>query len=215
MAEAKSLLDLMRIRAHNRRLLDSLNGNLGTALGCKKPTGGDLTSQPAIIIFVPRKINPKWLPQGQIIPKRLEGPDGLWCAVDVVEGGKAEREDPIEPDYSELGERLRGWDEQVWAGSQVSHWVNKDEGRYSVGTLGAFVRRSDNKRLGFLTNQHVAVKEGQRLYHPVPWGTHIGTTQTVLEFSRDEEWYGPLADEPSTWVRVDCAFVELADSFPQ
>ncbi len=58
------------------------------------------------------------------------------------------------------------------------------------------------------------MKEGQRLYHPVPWGTHLGTTERVLEFVRDEEWYGPLADEPSTWVRVDCAYVELATGFP-
>ena len=213
MPEAQSLLDLMQIRAHNRQLLDAINGNLGTALGCKKPTGGELTAQPAIIAFVPRKINPKWLPESQIIPKRLEGPGGLWCAVDVVEGGQAEQEDPIEPDYSELGDRLRGWDEQVWAGSQVAHWVNKEEGRYSMGTLGAFTRGRDNGRLGFLTNQHVGVKEGQRLYHPVPWGTHIGTTQRVIEFVQDEDWYGPLADEPATWVRADCAFVELSDSF--
>lgn len=36
MAEAKSLKDLMRIRLHNRELLASINGNLGTVLGFKK-----------------------------------------------------------------------------------------------------------------------------------------------------------------------------------
>jgi len=216
MAQAKSLLDLMRIRAANRTLLDSINQNLGTALGCKKPTHGELTDQPAVIVFVPRKINPKWLPQGQQIPKRLEGPDGLWCVVDVVEGGRAEEEDPVEPDYSELGERLRGWDEQVWAGSQVAHWTNKEKGQYSVGTLGGFVRtKAAGRQLGFLTNQHVAVTEGQRLFHPVPWGTPIGTTRQVLEYVQDHNWYGPLADEPNTWVRVDCAFVALEDGFSQ
>jgi len=62
MAEAKSIKDLMCIRAHNRQFLDSINGNLGTALGFKKKTGEEISQQPAIIVFVPQKINPKWIP---------------------------------------------------------------------------------------------------------------------------------------------------------
>lgn len=77
MPEAASLRDLMRIRSHNRELLDSINGNLGTALGFKKPTGESLTSQSAIIVFVPEKINPKWIPGSKLIPKKLDGPAGL------------------------------------------------------------------------------------------------------------------------------------------
>jgi hypothetical protein len=57
MPEAQSIRDLMRIRAHNQQLLDSINGNLGTALGFKKRTGQALSSQPAVIVFVPRKGN--------------------------------------------------------------------------------------------------------------------------------------------------------------
>ena len=58
MAEAKSLKDLMRIRAHNRQFLDSINGTLGTALGFKKKTGEDISTQPAIIVFVPMQFVP-------------------------------------------------------------------------------------------------------------------------------------------------------------
>lgn len=213
MAEAKSLLDLMQIRAHNREFLDSINDNLGTALGFKKKTGEELTAQPAIIVFVPMKINPKWIPGSQLIPKKLNGPNNLWCALDVVEGGKAEIEDPVPESPSKLAERLRGWDEKVWSGSQVSHWINQAEGSYSIGTLGAFARRRDNDAKGFLTNMHVGIEQGQKLFHPVPWGTHIGTTHRVVEYVEDQHWYGPLVDEPSTLVRVDCAFVELASQF--
>ena len=209
MAEAKSLKDLMRIRAHNREFLDSINGNLGTALGFKKKTGEEISQQPAIIVFVPQKINPKWIPGSQLIPKKLEGPDDLWCVLDVVEGGKADVEEPVPESPSELAERLRGWDDQIWSGSQISHWSDQSQGIYSIGTLGAYTKRRDNENLGFLTNMHVGIEPGKRIYHPVPWGTLIGTTQKIIEYVEDVDWYGPLVDEPSTFVRVDCAFVGL------
>ena len=214
MAEAKSLKDLMRIRAHNRKFLDEVNGTLGTALGYKKPTNSPITKQPAVIVFVPQKIHPKWLPKARQLPKELKGPDGLWCALDVVEGGKAEAETPVAQAYDELTERLRGWDEQIWAGSQISHWVDESKGSYSMGTLGAFVRRKHDKALGLLTNQHVGIKPTQKLYHPVPWGTHLATTEQVLEYVQDQDWYGTLVDEPNTSVRVDCAFARLTPQFP-
>ncbi len=213
MPEAKSLEDLMRIRAHNRQFLDDINGNLGTAVGFKKRTDEPLSKEPAIIVFVPYKINPKWIPQAQLIPEKLEGPNGLWCVLDVVEGGKSETEKEVPPAVGKLAERLRGWDDQVWAGSQITHWVDQNARKYSIGTLGAFARSRYDDALGFLTNQHVGIGPGQRLYYPVPWGTHLGTTQRTIEFVADENWYGPLIDEPATFVRVDCAFVRLTASF--
>ena len=213
MSEAKSLKDLMRIRAHNRNFLDSINGNLGTALGFKKKSGQTLSKQPAIIVFVPQKINPKWIPQAQMIPEKLDGPDGLWCALDVVEGGKAKTEKEIPLVMDELVMNLRGWADKVWGGSQVAHWIDQNTGSYSMGTLGAFARSRNDGTLGFLTNQHVGIEPGKKLFHPVPWGTHLGTTDRVLEYVEDQEWYGPLVDEPDTYVRVDCAFVKLASGF--
>ena len=213
MPEATSLKDLMRIRAHNRALLDEINGTLGTALGFKKPTDGAITDKPAVIVFVPEKINPKWIPDSQLLPKELQGPDNLSCPLDVVEGSTSDEEDPVERAQTELAERLRGWDDQVWAGSQVAHWVNANQGTYSMGTLGAYARRRSDGALGLLTNKHVAIAPGQKLFHPVPWGTHIATTRQTLEFVRDEQWYGPLVNEPSTWVRADCGFAELEPDF--
>jgi hypothetical protein len=213
MAQAKGLKDLMRIRAHNRDFLESINGNLGTALGFKKKTGEALSNVPAIIVFVPQKINPKWIPGSQLIPKQLRGPDGLACPLDVVEGARAETEKEVQPAVDKLAERLRGWDNQVWAGSQVSHWENQEKGVYSLGTLGAFCKERQGGALGFLTNQHVGIQTGQRLFHPVPWGTLLGTTERVIEYIEDQDWYGPFIDEPKTYVRVDCAFVRLDKDF--
>lgn len=213
MPEAKSLRDLLKIRAYNREKLDAINGNLGTAIGLKKPTDGELTDSPAIIVFVPLKINPKWIPHSQLIPKKLEGPGDLWCLVDVVEGGKAEKEEEIPESASELAEKLRGWDEQVWAGSQVSFWEDQRRGIYSVGTIASFVKEKNDGFLGILTNQHVANKVGQKLFHPVPWGTHIATTKKIFEYVEDEEWYGPLVNEPNAHVRIDCGLAELEATF--
>lgn len=203
MSEAKSLKDLMRIRAHNRNFLDSINGNLGTALGFKKKSGQPLSKEPAVIVFVPQKINPKWIPQAQMIPEKLDGPDGLWCALDVVEGGKAQIEKEIPLVMDELVMSLRGWADKVWGGSQVAHWIDQNTGSYSMGTLGAFARCRNDGTLGFLTNQHVGIEPGKKLFHPVPWGTHLGTTDRVLVYVEDQEWYGPLVDEPDTYVRID------------
>jgi hypothetical protein len=215
MPEAKSLHDLMRIRAHNREYLDSINNDLGTALGFKKPTNEELTQTPAVIVFVPLKINPKWIPKQQLLPKKLEGPDGLWCLLDVVEGGKATEQEiiPVPDSPGELAERLRGWDEQVWSGSQISHWKDEANGIYSTGTIAAFASELDSGHLGFLTNQHVAIKPGQKLFHPVPWGTHMATTKKAIELAEDQEWYGQFIDEPNTQVRIDCAFAEIESSF--
>lgn len=213
MPEAKSLKELMRIRAHNRDFLDSINGNLGTALGFKKSTGENISNNPAIIVFVPMKINPKWIPNSQMIPDKLEGPDDLWCELDVVEGGKAVEEDPVPESPDELTERLRGWDEKVWAGSQVAFWTNRGRGSYSMGTLGAFAKNTNGGELGFLTNQHVGDKPGQLMFHPVPWGTQLGITERVIEYIKDEDWYGPIIDEPNTYVRIDCAFVRIVPDF--
>lgn len=214
MSRAKSLKDLMRIRAHNREFLESINGNLGTALGFKKRTGQPLSKEPAILVFVPQKINPKWIPRSQRIPNKLKGPGNLWCALDVVEGEKAEDVQdlkPVEPGTDELCERLRGWAEKICPGSQISCWRDEANRSYDIGTLAAFARRRSDGKLGFLTNQHVALSEGKKLYHPIPWGIHLGTTAKTIEHLRDEEYYGSNVDEPHTYVRLDGAFVELSN----
>lgn len=202
----------MKIRAHNREFLDSINGTLGTALGFKKRCGQPLSKEPAIIVFVPQKINQKWIPGSQVLPKKLKGPNGLWCALDVVEGKKADQNElvDVDPGTDELCERLRGWDTKIYAGSQISRWENESARSYDLGTLSAFARMRSDGAMGFLTNQHIGVTEGKKLYHPIPWGIHLGTTTRTIEWLRDEEYYGKCIDEPTAYVRLDCAFAELS-----
>ena len=56
MTWASNLKELMLIRKHNRVLLDRFNHNHGTALGFKY-TKGQNTGHPAVIAYVPRKLD--------------------------------------------------------------------------------------------------------------------------------------------------------------
>ena len=87
------------------------------------------------------------------------------------------------------------------------------KGVYSFGTIASFVKERDTGHPGILTNQHVANKVEQKLYHPVPWGTHIATTKKVIEYVDDEEWYSPLVNEPHAHVRIDCGLAQLEPTF--
>ncbi|MBI4702539.1 MAG: hypothetical protein HY744_15575 [Deltaproteobacteria bacterium] len=86
MRQAKSLRDLLSIRNANRDYLGAIGGNLGTALGFKKRFREEVSDEPAILVFVPRKIEAKWLPKGHAIKKRLAGPGDRWCPLGVCRG---------------------------------------------------------------------------------------------------------------------------------
>jgi hypothetical protein len=216
--QAKSLRDLMCIRAQksNRKLLESINNNLGTALGLKKRSGEEISDEPAIIVFVPEKIDPKWIPKSQFIPKTLQGPNGLWCHLDVVQGGRAEIPDEVPEANDVLCENLRGAADQIWVGSQISFWIGSPDpflGDYGFGTIGAFARsRGRDKALGIITNSHVGLSPGTPLFHPVPWGTKLATTDRVRLYEKDKKWYA-LTERASGYVRTDCAFAKLDEDF--
>jgi hypothetical protein len=215
MAEARSLSDLMKIRLHNSDYLDSVNANLGTALGFKNNTQGESSQTPAILVFVPSKINPKWIPKGRLLPKRLEGPDELWCSLDVVESqsqASKKGESSVEESHDELTERLRGWDDQVWAGSQIGSF-NEGKSRPELGTIAAFVKKQDNGQIGILTNQHVAIKPESKLFHPNILGTHIATTEKMIDTLEDQKWYSQYIDEEYAYIKIDCAFAPIELSF--
>ncbi|CAI7821205.1 unnamed protein product [Closterium sp. NIES-54] len=81
---AHTLHDLMVIRALHSSLLRLPRQSLGTALGIRTREG-QLTSFPAIIVFVSYKVHRLWVPDGQMLPRQLVGPTGVVCDVDVVE----------------------------------------------------------------------------------------------------------------------------------
>eukprot|EP00249_Psilotum_nudum_P000675 c12769_g1_i1 orf=1-396(-) len=76
--QATTILDLMTIRAFRSKTLRRFS--LGTAIGFRIRQGV-LTTIPAIIVFVSRKVHRQWLHEIQKLPSYLEGPGGVWCDV--------------------------------------------------------------------------------------------------------------------------------------
>jgi hypothetical protein len=236
MPQARSLKDLLRIRAANRDLIESVNDNLGSALGFKRPTGGSVTDEPAVLIFVPRKIDNCWLPASQQIPKVLQGPDGLTCPTDVVEGGSYKErflklyeqdgnpvasggagvvpwsylidEPALSPDNVDVLEILHGWSEKMFAGSRLA---GKDPtGLRYTGTAGCFVRDRSTGKRGILTNQHVADHTGNVLKFPWFNGKDAGTAVRLFEYVHDEGRFPGIVNLPNEFYWADCAFLELS-----
>ena len=212
--EARSLNDLLRIRAANRQKIEAVNRNLGTALG-HKWTNGQNTHRPSIIIFVPLKLPRTLVPNAEKVPDTLEDPaTGVWCLTDVVTGGKASPDelDP-QPELSEENQRviqeLRSGRIGLIGGIQLAVFEGGPIGRAIFGTAGIAVRHRGNGALGLLTNQHVADVPGRQIYHPRHFVVPVGVTHSTREFSPDEAWYQGVIDERRSWVRCDCGFVEV------
>lgn len=215
--EAKSLNNLLRIRAANREKVEAINGNLGTALGFKW-TNGLKTDHPAVIIFVPQKTAPWLVPDEEKAPEYLEAPDGTWCLTDVVTGGKAEKEDPnllpeLSAENGRIVQELKSGRVGLIGGIQLAAFEDgTEDGEHAyVGTAGIAVRHPQTNGVGFLTNQHVADALGRRIYHPWHKRFRIGITRSVRLYADDRNWYGGVIDEAMSYVRCDCAYVGVDD----
>ena len=154
--EAKSLNDLLIIRAANRDRIEAVNRNLGTALGFKW-TNGQRTDHSCVIIFVPQKTLPWLVPDEEKAPEVLEAPDGKWCFTDVVTGGKAESLEDIGP-LPELSEEnkqvvreLKSGRIGLIGGIQLAFFSDgiEDDQHSAVGTAGIAILHRQTNRIGF------------------------------------------------------------------
>ncbi|MCK4604537.1 MAG: hypothetical protein KAU41_07560 [Deltaproteobacteria bacterium] len=216
--EAKSLNDLLIIRAASRDRIEAVNRNLGTALGFKW-TNGQRTDHSCVIIFVPQKTLPWLVPDEEKAPEVLEAPDGKWCFTDVVTGGKAESLEDI-GSLSELSEEnkevvreLKSGRIGLIGGIQLAFFSDgiEDDQHSAVGTAGIAVLHRETNRIGFLTNQHVADAPGRRIFHPWHNYFHIGRSYSIKEYEADQDWYNGVIDEAQSYVRCDCGFVEMEE----
>lgn len=210
MGQAKSLADLLQIRAANATLIDQFTGHLGTALGFKY-IDGQATEIPAVIIFVPRKLNEALLPPSQLIPKELQGPNGLTCPTDVMVGKKAINEPPpppLSPENQRRVNDLQSGRIGLIGGIQLG-FFERNSG--FVGTAACKVRHKSTGKVGFLTNQHVGGPPGRPMYHPEPGQVRIGFTRASWEMDPDDIYFNGLIDEENAYYRIDCAFVELSE----
>ena len=231
MPAAQNIRDLFAIREHNRLILDAIENVTGTALGRKNGTG-----DPAVLVFVARKIASVWLQSHQVVPTTLTGPLGqLTCPTDVVstetdrdfwlrtfrdEHGAEERDlerfpslvdtDRLQGANLRLRDQLRGAGDRLTPGSRLGYRTLDDE--FFQGTLACFARHTPSGREGFLTNYHVGEFGGNTLWHP-GFGDHkVGTLrQGIRQAQGLRELYGvPIPpDPPSTTLTVDAAFCEL------
>jgi hypothetical protein len=229
MPDAKSLKELLLIRNENREYLDSINGNLGSALGFKKRTGYAISDEPAVLVFVPRKIDPKWLPTGQEIRKELKGPDNLTCPLDVIEGNRQEifvkvaNQDnpdeelalpwsmiqgpaPLSAEQLILREKLQGWSKKIMPGAQIG---GKDSKNIEfTGALGFFAK-DRVEEIGFVTNQHVADHIDNILYFPWFGARPCGIVKNSVDFVPADIRFDNLIRDRNAFYKVDCAFVAL------
>jgi hypothetical protein len=82
--EAVTFHDLMIIRGCNGSLLQQHTSILGTSLGFRFKNEC-VTKQPAVLVFIRRKVNNTWIVPSERLPRHLHGPAGLFCKLDVVE----------------------------------------------------------------------------------------------------------------------------------
>ncbi len=236
MPQANKLRDLLRIRNANHDRLDKVNEYLGSAVGKKRSRDPDAeyNGAPCIIVFVPRKINATWLYDDSVIPEFLEGPDDLWCPVDVVEGAKADDEyfklydsygenerlqsviemrarKPLSAGNLALWDQLKGWRDRLGPGSQIAA-TGVDPNDSLTGTLGCLVRDKASGELGLLTNKHVALQEGTVLYHPELDTTQIAITRRTAEYISDMDRFPGITNENGAYFIIDCAFASLDSS---
>jgi len=164
-----------------KRKLLGLQNVVGVGVGHKQVRGED-TGRPAYIVYVEKKIQPRDLARGHVLPQQIEGLD-----VDVVEIGvvkmlggndvRTRRERPCQP------------------GLSVGHFQT------TAGTLGALVKDKKTGELMVLSNNHVLAngstmqtiraKKGDPILQPGPYdgGTikdRIGVLHRYVPLVKDE-----------------------------
>ena len=224
--KATTLIELAKVRADKRELLNAIVGTQGTALGRKNfDLAGNPEGNPCIIVYVPHKINNALLSENIRIPPVLITNNGeLEAPTDVVVTTTPTTPKPTPTLNSENETLVR---KLQWRDSTLNHvpsgvqvgfaHINGGNLGAAFGTIGYAVRsRRDPKRIGFLTNQHVGVHPGHSLYIPGydQQALRVGITRNVLEYLPDDHWLEGI-DEPFAYVRTDAAFVEAEPSIVQ
>jgi len=215
---ARSLRELLVIRAHNKTLIEKVNGNHGTALGFKY-TVNKLTQEPAVIIFVAEKKDETALDSAEIAPKKLSTRiDGelVECRTDVESGKKKPiKIPPLSEENQSLTAKLGSGSVGVVGGvklvkGQKALWVP-----YSGTAACAVVDAKECNCV--LTNDHVArgaircrkearvfpvLRIGDR-HHRNRWSASPGVRSQTSSTSYSMSMASIPASSSSPSVRVD------------
>lgn len=176
-------------------------GILGVAFGPREVAGEiDFGSRPVVAFIVPRKkprrgARRRLADGSRLLPGKVVL-DGNAYPTDVVET-HSEPTGTGRPSY----QRTR-----FSAGGPVAN-------ASSAGTFGCLVRRQRSQSTFALTNRHVAIGVGARMFFPSPRtpGAVVGTTRFDVDRIADEQFV-PFIDEPNAYFEADAALVELPES---
>ncbi len=219
---ARSLGELIQVRAAHRERLGGIENVVATGLGLKNDDG-----DPAVIVYVARKISARWLASGQLVPPSLtDEKSGLSCPVDVVEtesedvyirtrwndGSEARlvtraelvTTDALTGGNLDLLGKLRGGADRLHPGSQLSYSTR--DGEEPSATLGCFARKAGT--LGFLTNKHVGEFVGNTLWHPRIGDRNVGIVRECLGTVLRSERLPTEVEDGKAIHHVDLAFCE-------
>lgn len=135
----------------------------------------------------------------------------------MVTGGKAESLEefdslpPLSPQNKRVIYDLRSGRIGLVGGIQLAFYGDgiEDQDHEFVGTAGIAATHLQTGRVGLLTNQHVADAPGRVIYHPWHTSPRLGVTYETKERAADEKWYDGIIDEVNSYIRCDCAFVEV------
>lgn len=136
--KARALVSALKTRHLSEFMRDT--NIIGAAFG-RRIAHGEITNEPAMIVYVAKKVSRNFLPLSRMLPQKMFI-GGDYVAVDVVETG------PLYPLAFNARER------PATLGISIG---NANEA--SAGTLGAVVIDNTDKSLCILSNNHVMARE--------------------------------------------------------
>ncbi len=165
---------ILRVKRRFEDYLLNLPNVVGVGLGIKRK-GGEYLPEPAIVVFVKKKLPEEQLDVTQVVPHEIEG-----VKTDVVESGefRAIIEHPLAPSDPDKTSRVR----PARPGVSIGHY------KITAGTFGFLVKDRKDGELVILSNNHVlafcnAGSPGDPILQP---GTYDGgtTDDKIAELKR-------------------------------
>ena len=184
--KARALVGALKTR--HWPLFSQDNNIVGAAFG-RRVAHGEMTDEPALVVFVARKVSRDYLPLSRLLPRRMYI-GGDYVEVDVVETG------PLYP------LTFNGRERPATLGISIG---NANEA--SAGTLGAVVIDNTDKSQCILSNNHVMAREnaaalGEMIVQPGVFDAGSSPADDIATLKR-------FVTINATGNTVDCAIAEI------
>ena len=176
---------------------------------------GRITDEPAIMVYVTRKLPKQALRKEELVPEELDG-----IKTDVVEVGKIVALGLAEPEITPPRERTRKW-RPAPPGVSIGHYA------ITAGTFGAVVYDNKTGEPLILSNNHVLANEnrariGDPVLQPGPYdggrlpSDKIGELERYvrIKFPWEEkgcEWLANLANKVARLLGLNCRLKPVYD----